>query len=192
MTEELTRNPVTAIPISGVPQVGGEPLAELTSRPMDTQHRVLVALVAAAGLTLYAGWYATMPWRSFYEGLIRPGWALPAAGFAPVWGVMLLSLPASTWLAIRHDGFLASMGVIALFLLLLFVNVLWQLMVFGRHFGSAAMLLAVLQVVVAAVHLAALHGLKRGSVVVAMPYVGWLLYLCALTASLWHRNPALL
>lgn len=186
MPEELIANPVNTAPESVGSRIRGE------SGPLDSQRRVLIALVAAAILAFYAGWYATISWRSFYELLVRPDWALGASGFGPMWGLMLLLLPTSTWLGIRQEGFHASMGVIALFLLLLFVNVLWQLMVFGRHFGSAAMLLAVGQVVLVAVHAAALKGLRRDAALVAIPYVGWLLYLSALTAALWHRNPALL
>lgn len=152
----------------------------------------LTAFVVTAALVLYAGWYATTAWGAFYAVLDKPAWALPAAIFTPIWVLMFLVLPAGAWRAVHAAHWLNSCGVIELFAAQLFVNMLWQIMLFGRHFGAAAMLMAVTQVVLVGLFVVNANRLRRFTGYLVVPYAVWMLYLFALTAALWQRNPALL
>ena len=102
---------------------------------MNLGRWVLPASVAALVTSLIAVLGATItqlgPW---YHGLVQPSWAPPDIVFGPAWTVIfgLCAMSAATaWMAApsRDSGF----GMIGLFALNGFLNLLWSLLFFRLH-----------------------------------------------------------
>lgn len=79
------------------------PVAEVQSSPRRGWLALLVSLAvvyAASGL----GALASIQAKSFYALLQQPGWAPPAAVFAPVWTTLFTMMGISAWLVWREPG----------------------------------------------------------------------------------------
>lgn len=133
------------------------------------------AIIGNAG-----GWYAaadTAPWTP-------PGWA-----FGTVWTVLYTTMAVAAWLVWRRGtGLLSasSRGAMALYGIVLLVNLAWAPLFFGMYpmIGSAALWLALVVIAahaVAAGAAAVRFGIiSRAAGLLMMPYVSWVVFSCSL------------
>ena len=129
----------------------------------------------------------------FYAELVKPGWAPPSSVFGPVWTALYVMMAVAAWLVWRHGGWRGTSGTaLRLYILQLALNALWTWLFFVWHQGAWALAeILVLTAVVGVV--AILFGRIRPIAgLLLVPYLAWLLFATALTASVWQRNPGLL
>lgn len=148
----------------------------------------LVLTFAAAAI----GGLASASAGTFYQQLVRPDWAPPAALFGPVWSALYLLIGVAAWLVWRTHGFRGAGTALVLFVVQLAANALWTWLFFVWHQGGLAFAEIVLLwgLIVATVFaFSRLHSLATA---LLLPYLAWVTFACVLTFSVWKLNPAVL
>jgi tryptophan-rich sensory protein len=129
---------------------------------------------------------------SFYEQLVRPGWAPPGWLFAPVWSVLYALMGFSAWLVWRVHGFEEGGNALTLFIVQLGANALWTWVFFGWHLGALAFAEIILLWCLIVATAASFRRLNALAAVLLLPYLAWVTFASALTFSTWQLNPDLL
>lgn len=163
------------------------------TRPTPRQQAIgllvsLVAAFAAAGI----GAIASAGAGAFYGALARPAWAPPAWLFGPVWSVLYVLMGTAAWLVWREHGFRGAAGALKLYVVQLFANALWTWIFFVWHQGALSLAEIVVLWLLVAGTLVAFWRLHRLAALLLVPYLAWVSFATALTASLWRLNPAVL
>lgn len=121
-----------------------------------------------------------------YQSSPLPAWAPPHGAFAVVWPALYLLMGLAAWRAWVAAGSLRRAGPgLLLWLLQLGVNALWPRVYFvwgAAGWGVAMIVLLDLLVVATIVAFARWDAVAP---TLLAPYLVWLLYLTALTASMW-------
>ena len=148
---------------------------------------ILVSLAAGA-----VGGFASVNARDFYGQLEQPAWAPPGWLFGPVWTTLYVMMGVAAWLVWRSRGWDGASLALTLFLVQLVVNALWTWLFFAWHNGAAALadIVALLLLIVATI--VAFAPVSRWAAVLLVPYLCWVVFATALTASVWTRNKGLL
>jgi benzodiazapine receptor len=129
---------------------------------------------------------------AFYAQLSRPSWAPPAWLFAPVWSALYLLIAIAAWLVWRRHGWRGAAVALGLFLAQLAANALWSWLFFAWRQGALALAEVVVLWVLIVATLVAFHRGHRLAALLLVPYLAWVTFACALTYSIWKRNPSLL
>lgn len=129
---------------------------------------------------------------SFYGELSRPSWAPPAWLFGPVWSVLYVLMGIAAWLVWRDHGFRGASTALKLFVAQLFANALWTWIFFVWHQGALSLAEIVALWWLIAGTLVAFWRLHKLAGLLLVPYLAWVSFATALTASLWQLNPAAL
>jgi translocator protein len=148
----------------------------------------LVLTFAAAAI----GGLASASAGTFYQQLVRPDWAPPAALFGAVWSALYLLIGVAAWLVWRTHGFRGAGIALVLFVVQLAANALWTWLFFVWHQGGLAFAEIVLLwgLIVATVFaFSRLHSLAAA---LLLPYLAWVTFACVLTFSVWKLNPTAL
>jgi tryptophan-rich sensory protein len=125
---------------------------------------------------------------AFYATLVKPGWAPPAAVFAPVWFVLYLLMGLAAALVWKRWGFEKAKGALMLFLTQLGVNAIWSPVFFGQHrIGVALGVIVMLDLLVAAT-IVAFARKHRAAAWLLAPYLAWICFATALNSALWQLN----
>lgn len=148
-----------------------------------------IALSLAAGLV---GRLASADAPGFYAALDRPGWAPPGWLFGPVWGLLYLLMGVAAWLIWRERGWAGGRAQLGLFLGQLAVNASWTWLFFARQSGELALAGIVLLLGLILATAAAFARVRPLAAALLLPYLLWVAFATALTATLWLRNPHLL
>jgi translocator protein len=148
---------------------------------------LLVSFSAAA-----IGAIATSNAGSFYQQLIRPGWAPPASVFGPVWSALYLLMGIAAWLVWRERGFGGARSALSLFLGQLVLNALWSWLFFAWRRGAWALGEVLLLWVVILATLVAFWRVRPLAGLLLVPYLAWVTFAAALTYVLWRSNPGAL
>ena len=148
---------------------------------------ILVSL-AAGGV----GGVASVNARDFYARLDQPAWAPPGWLFGPVWTTLYVMMGVAAWLVWRSRGWDGASLALTLFLVQLVLNALWTWLFFAWHNGALALadIVALLLLIVATI--VAFAPVSRWAAVLLVPYLCWVAFATALTASVWTRNKGLL
>jgi tryptophan-rich sensory protein len=148
----------------------------------------LVLTFAAAAI----GGLASASAGTFYQQLVRPDWAPPAALFGPVWSALYLLIGVAAWLVWRTHGFRGAGIALVLFVVQLAANALWTWLFFVWHQGGLAFAEIVLLwglIVATVFSFSRLHTLAAA---LLLPYLAWVTFACVLTLSVWKLNPTVL
>ena len=154
-----------------------------------------VALVVLLGATFLAsaiGGLASRGASGFYAQLDRPPWAPPGAVFGPVWTVLYVLMAIAAWLVWRERRVDGARGAFTLYGVQLALNALWSWLFFAWRRGGLALAEVVVLLVLIALTVVAFWRVRRLAGVLLLPYLAWVAYATALTASVWRRNPELL
>jgi tryptophan-rich sensory protein len=152
----------------------------------------LAGWLAATFVTGGIGAFASASAASFYSALSQPSWAPPAWLFGPVWSVLYVLMGIAAWLVWRKHGFRGASTALKLFVAQLFANALWTLIFFVWHLGALSLVEIVALWLLIASTLMAFWRLHRLAALLLVPYLAWVSFATALTASLWQLNPAVL
>lgn len=148
-----------------------------------------IALSLAAGAV---GGIASRAAPAFYAQLDRPAWAPPASLFGPVWSVLYVLIGVAAWLVWRERGWAGGRAALALFVAQLALNALWTWLFFAWRQGGLALAEIVVLWALIVLTLVAFWRVRRAAALLLVPYLAWVTFATALTASLWRRNPGLL
>lgn len=150
----------------------------------------LAGWLAASFVTGALGAIASASAGVFYGELSRPSWAPPAWLFGPVWSVLYVLMGISAWLVWREHGFRGAATALKLFVAQLFANALWTWIFFVWHLGALSLAEIVALWLLIAGTIVAFWRLHRLAALLLVPYLAWVSFATALTASLWRLNPA--
>jgi len=149
----------------------------------------ILALVGFVGLCLLVGAAdATLvpaAMRTWYPSLTRPPGTPPAWLFAPVWGVLYVTLGVAGWLVWRRAG---GGKALRLWGWQLAANALWTPAFFGLR--NPLLALAVIFVLLALIGLTTLRfaRLQRVATGLMLPYLAWVGYAAYLNLGFWWLN----
>jgi tryptophan-rich sensory protein len=148
----------------------------------------LVASFVTGGIGAIASAYAA----SLYGELSQPSWAPPAWLFGPVWSVLYVLMGIAAWLVWREHGFRGAPTALRLFVAQLFANALWTWIFFVWRQGALSLAEIVVLWLLIASTILAFWRLHRLAALLLVPYLAWVSFATALTASLWRLNSAAL
>jgi len=152
----------------------------------------LAAWLASSFVTGAIGAVASASAASFYGELLQPSWAPPAWLFGPVWSVLYVLMGIAAWLVWREYGFRGAPTALKLYVAQLIANALWTWIFFVWHQGLLSLLeILVLWFLIAGTILS-FWRLHRLAALLLVPYLAWVSFATALTASLWRLNPTAL
>jgi benzodiazapine receptor len=164
----------------------------MTRSPSSTQALGLAGWLLASFVTGGIGAIASASAATFYGDLSQPSWAPPAWLFGPVWSGLYVLMGIAAWLVWREHGFRGAPTALKLFVAQLFANALWTWIFFVWHQGALSLAeIAVLWLLIAST-IRAFWRLHRLAALLLVPYLAWVSFATALTASLWRLNPAAL
>ncbi len=161
----------------------GDPVAVLGSRPRAVWQAVALAgfLAAAYAVSFLSsrviishsvGWYATAslaPWTP-------PGWV-----FGSAWALLYTAMAVAAWLVWRQRS-APRRGALAVYAVLLLVNLSWAPTFFGMYpvMGAAALWLAmgliVVHILAAAATVVLFGVVSRTAGLLMLPYVSWIVF----------------
>ena len=148
----------------------------------------LVASFTTGGI----GAIASSSAASFYDELSQPSWAPPGWLFGPVWSALYVLMGIAAWLVWREHGFHGASTALKLFVAQLVANALWTWIFFVWHQGALSLAEIVALWLLIASTIFAFWRLHRLAALLLVPYLAWVSFATALTASLWRLNPAAL
>lgn len=152
----------------------------------------LVGWLVASFVTGGIGAIASASAASFYGELVQPSWAPPGWLFGPVWSALYVLMGIAAWLVWRKHGFRGASTALKLFVAQLFANALWTWIFFVWHQGALSLAEIVALWLLIASTILAFWRLHRLAALLLVPYLAWVSFATALTASLWRLNPAAL
>jgi benzodiazapine receptor len=159
--------------------------------PRSKQIAGLIGWLALAFIAAAIGAVASTRAPEFYQSLIRPSWAPPAALFGPVWSVLYLMMGIASWLVWR-EGSVNTRGALRLYLVQLALNSLWSWLFFAWHQGRWAFFEIVVLWVMILATVAAFWRIRPLAGVLLVPYLLWVSFATALAYTVWTLNPTLL
>lgn len=157
--------------------------------------RQLLALGAFLLLTFVAagvGAVASINAAGFYQQLVQPGWAPPAAVFGPVWSALYLLIGIAAWLVWKARGLHAARTALTLFAVQLAANALWTWLFFAWHRGSWAFAEIIVLWFLIFATIVAFWRIRPAAGVLLLPYLAWVSFACGLTWAMWRLNPGVL
>jgi translocator protein len=152
----------------------------------------LVAWLAVVFAAAAIGAAASVDARDFYSALSRPDWAPPGWLFGPVWTVLYALMGIAAWLVWRAAGFAGAGRALGLFFVQLAANALWSWLFFVWRSGAWAFVEVILLWCLIVATVLSFWRVQRLAGVLLLPYLAWVTFACALTFSVWRKNPVLL
>jgi tryptophan-rich sensory protein len=152
----------------------------------------LLAWLALCFLAALAGASATLQAGTFYEQLVRPSWAPPAALFAPVWSVLYAMMAVAAWLVWQRRERPLAHRALLVFLAQLVLNALWSWLFFGWRLGAWSFVDIVLLWGLILTTLLYFRKLSFPAALLLIPYLGWVSFAAVLNYAMWQLNPAVL
>ena len=159
--------------------------------PRSKQIAGLIGWLALAFVAAAISGIASTRAPEFYQALISPSWAPPAALFGPVWSVLYLLMGLASWLVWR-EGSKNTRGALRLYLVQLVLNSLWSWLFFAWHQGRWAFFEIVVLWVMILATVVAFWRIRPLAGVLLVPYLLWVSFATALAYTVWMLNPALL
>ena len=163
--------------IEGASCLGGE-------RPPNQLVAAMTAIVCVAMASIWSYVY-TSPDMPGIDPVVDYAWYIPTSGYFPVvWLALTLGITIAFYLILRSPlGNAARIPAIAAFLAQLALKIVWAWLLFGQRAPVAGLYIQVLFVIciVATVWLSA--RVDRLAAFLMAPYVAWVAFVLALTAS---------
>lgn len=161
-----------------------------TSRARDIRGLVTWLVVSLGAGAL--GGLASRNAPGFYAQLDRPGWAPPSWLFGPVWTTLYILMGVAAWLVWRERGWTGARTALLLYLAQLACNAVWTWLFFAARRGDLALAEIGFLLVLILATMAAFARVRGLAAALLVPYLAWVAFATALTASVWRRNPGLL
>ena len=127
--------------------------------------------------------------RNWYRTIERPEWNPPDWVFGPVWTTLYAMMGVALLQVVRADAperqRLLALG---LFALQLGLNAAWSWIFFVEHALGAALIEIVAMWLAIAATVVAFGRIRTSAGLLLLPYLAWVTFATALTASIWSLN----
>lgn len=146
----------------------------------------LLALGLFVGLNLLAALSgATFRPDDWYRRLVKPTWQPSDRLFGPVWSVLYLANAIAGWLVWQKAG----LGLpILVYLVSLALNAGWSVLFFGlRSIGGALAWILLLWLSIL-LQILLFWPVSEPAAILLLPYLAWVTFATALNAKLWRLN----
>jgi benzodiazapine receptor len=160
-----------------------------------SKSRSIIGFFVILGITFSAaavGGWASANAPGFYGILNKPPWAPPAAVFGPVWTLLYLLMAVAAWLVWKEHRTRGSRRALGFYLLQLALNALWTWVFFAWRLGGWALVEIIVLWVLILLTMIAFYRVRPSAGLLLIPYLAWVTFAAALTASLWRLNSQLL
>ncbi|KQP12346.1 sensory protein [Pseudorhodoferax sp. Leaf267] len=152
----------------------------------------MLAWLALCYAVAAVGAAASLNSAGIYDVLDRPAWAPPASVFGPVWTALYAMMAVAAWQVWRARGWARGSGALLLFVLQLVANALWTWLFFRWQQGALAFADVALLWLLLAATVVVFWRIRRSAGLLLLPYLAWVSFACALSWSIWQRNPQVL
>lgn len=124
----------------------------------------------------------------WYQLLQKPVWTPPDWIFPVVWPVLYILMGIAAWLVWKMESTSLTQSPFIAFYVQLILNALWSWLFFGMHtIGLALFEIALLWVAVCSTVIL-FWKKNQAAGLLLIPYVLWISFAFALTASIWQLN----
>jgi len=158
------------------------------------QPKTVYLMLGFVILSLLAGFLGTIvtitgPDSWFAIELIKPAWQPPNFLFGPVWTTLyiLMGLAAGYIFAQGWEKKEVKIATVV-FLIQLGLNVLWSYMFFGWHLLLGSTIEIIVLWVMICVTMYLFYKIKPVAAYLLIPYILWVTFATALTATIWMIN----
>jgi len=125
---------------------------------------------------------------SYYERLIRPGWAPPASLFGPVWTALYTLIGTATWIVWARTRGRARREAMTAFAIQLALNAAWTPVFFGLHLLGASIFVIVAVLIAVIVMMITYARSVPWAAALIAPLALWVGFATCLNVSLWWLN----
>ena len=147
---------------------------------------LIVWVAACVGGGALVGYSTAGGDSTWYQSLAKPSWTPPGWLFGPVWTMLYAAMGVAAWRVWRRGGWSAQSAPLTAFVAQLLLNFAWSFLFFGaRQIGWALLEIAALWVAIAGT-LWLFRDVDRPAAWLLVPYLGWVTFATALTASIYR------
>jgi tryptophan-rich sensory protein len=125
---------------------------------------------------------------SWYQGLRKPSFNPPDWVFAPVWTTLYVLMAVAAWRVWRRRGQAGRRLALTVFGIQLSLNLAWSIVFFGFRRIDLALVEIVVLLMAIPVCAALFWRIDRWAGRLLVPYILWVAFATAITASLWWLN----
>ena len=125
----------------------------------------------------------------WFDALAKPAFMPPAWLFGVAWTLLHILLGIALAMLLHARGARWRGAAITLFAAAILVGLLWPPTFFALHQVGPALALIGLMVAMSLVLIVLLWWIRRVAALLLLPYLAWLCFAAALTASVWTLNP---
>jgi len=148
---------------------------------------LIVFLGVCLGIAAVAGFVTVANIPTWYADLAKPSFTPPNAIFGPVWTLLYILIAVSGWMVWRKIGFSPDRPLV-IYGLQLALNFAWSFIFFGSHLiGLAAFDILLLWLAILW-NIVMFWRVDRVAAALLVPYLAWVSFASALNIAVWQLN----
>lgn len=124
----------------------------------------------------------------WYQLLQKPAWTPPDWIFPVVWPVLYILMGIAAWVVWKTKSTSLTQETFIWFYVQLVLNALWSWLFFGMHMIGLALFEIILLWIAVAITLILFWKKNPSAGLLLIPYLLWISFALALTASIWQLN----
>ncbi len=124
----------------------------------------------------------------WYNSLIKPALTPPNWIFAPVWGIIYLSILVSLIFYVKKRTFAAKIRGYVFFIIQMLLNILWIPAFFIFKSSETALVIIILLDIFVFMTIKEFHKVSKLSAYILIPYLIWILFATYLNAGIVYHN----
>lgn len=126
---------------------------------------------------------------TYYNTLIKPGFAPPGIIFPIVWTMLYILMGISSYIIMSHKkNEVKVKDAIFYYWLQLGLNFLWSILFFGLQLRLTALVDLTLLIVVVIIMIYKFYKIRPSAAYINIPYIIWLIYAFILNYFIWFIN----
>lgn len=154
---------------------------------MKNLFALVVFLVVCLGIAAVAGLVTVANIPIWYAGLAKPSFTPPNAIFGPVWTLLYILIAISGWMVWRKIGFSPDRPLV-IYGLQLALNFAWSFIFFGAHLIGLAVIDILLLWLAIVWNIVMFWRVDRVAAALLVPYLAWVSFASALNIAVWRLN----
>lgn len=148
---------------------------------------LIVFLGVCLGIAAVAGFVTVANIPTWYADLAKPSFTPPNAIFGPVWTLLYILIAVSGWMVWRMIGFSPDRPLV-IYGLQLALNFAWSFIFFGAHLIGLAVVDILLLWIAILWNIVMFWRVDRVAAALLVPYLAWVSFASALNIAVWQLN----
>ncbi|HVP83612.1 MAG TPA: TspO/MBR family protein [Rhizomicrobium sp.] len=148
---------------------------------------LIVFLSICLGIAAVAGFVTVANIPTWYADLAKPSFTPPNAIFGPVWTLLYVLIAVSGWMVWRKIGFSPDRPLV-IYGLQLALNFAWSFIFFGSHLIGLAVFDILLLWLAILWNIVIFWRVDRVAAALLVPYLAWVSFASALNIAVWQLN----